>query len=183
MSDRPVLDQRPSPDDDARPGFGIRPVRPDDHDALADLTVTAYLTTPEGVGDGPYRDELRDVAGRAAAAEVLVAVDADDTVLGGIAYIPDATSALAEFDDPEAAGIRMLAVAPAAGRRGIGRALTTACIDRARAAGRRRIVLHTTAGNAVAQRMYEGMGFRRDPAADWLPEPEVQLLGYELLLD
>jgi ribosomal protein S18 acetylase RimI-like enzyme len=182
MSDRPVLDPSPSPLPDARPGFEIRPIRPDDYDALAELTVTAYQTTPEGVGDGPYRDELRDVAGRAAVAEVLVAVDADDTVLGGIAYIPDANSALAEFDDPEAAGIRMLAVAASAGRRGIGRALTSTCIDRARAAGRRRIVLHTTEGNAIARRMYERMGFQRDPAADWLVEPGLQLLGYELLL-
>jgi ribosomal protein S18 acetylase RimI-like enzyme len=168
MSDQPVLE--------------IRPLRADEHDALAELTVRAYAPVHGEVVDGPYLDDLLDVAGRAAAAEVLVAVDGDGTLLGGVTYVPDRTSAMAEFDDEDAASVRMLAVDPGFQGRGAGAALMAACIDRARADGRNRLVLHTTAENTFARAMYERMGFRRDPARDWRPDPAVQLVGYELVL-
>ena len=59
-------------------------------------------------------------------------------VLGGVTYVPGPGSPFAEFTDPDAAGIRMLAVADDAQGRGVGEALGRACIDRARAAGRPR---------------------------------------------
>jgi ribosomal protein S18 acetylase RimI-like enzyme len=74
----------------------------------------------------------------------------------------------------------MLAVDPRFQGRGAGAALMAACLDRARADGRHRLVLHTTADNAFARAMYERMGFRRDPARDWDPDPAVHLVGYEL---
>lgn len=165
-------------------GFEIRPVRPEEYETLGALTEAAYRTIPEDVIDeAGYDEELRDVAGRVAAAEVLVAVDPDGTVLGGVTYVPGPDSAMAEFTDADAAGIRMLAVDAAARGRGVGRALTVACLHRAIKDGRRRIVLHATVANAVAQGMYERMGFRRAPSRDWTPIPTVELLGFELTLD
>jgi ribosomal protein S18 acetylase RimI-like enzyme len=60
----------------------------------------------------------------------------------------------------------MLAVAPAAQRRGVGESLVRACIERARATGRRRIVLHTGDWMTTAHRLYERLGFERDPSLD-----------------
>jgi ribosomal protein S18 acetylase RimI-like enzyme len=75
----------------------------------------------------------------------------------------------------------MLAVDPAGGQgRGMGRALVRACIDRARAEGRSRIVLLTRPRMVAAHRLYEAMGFRRVPERDWEPEQGIELLGFEL---
>ena len=104
-------------------------------------------------------------------------------VVGAVTYVPGRDNRFAEFDDPDAAGIRMLAVDPAAQRRGAGAALVAACVDRAVAAGRGRIVLHTTDEMVTARRLYGRMGFRRAPDRDWWPEPHIALLGYVLELD
>ena len=159
----------------SRSGVEIRLARPDEYDVLGELTVDAYRALGL-VGDG-YAAELRDVAGRAATTDVLVAVDGEGRVLGGLAYVPG-PGPLAEFDDADAAGIRMLAVAPEARRAGAGEALVRACIDRAVAAGRRRIVLHTTRVMTDAHRLYERLGFRRAPELDW--DPGIMLLAYTL---
>ena len=70
-------------------GFTIRPVRPEDHERLGDLTAAAYLD--DGLLDlgaeDPYLEVLRDVGRRAEHAEVLVAVDPDGLVLGGVAFV------------------------------------------------------------------------------------------------
>jgi GNAT superfamily N-acetyltransferase len=163
----------------------IRLGRSEEFAAVGDLVVEVYdAIDPFGLGE--YADELRDVAGRAASAEILVAVDDDGSLLGAVTYVPGPTSAVAEFDDPDAAGIRMLAVAQQAQGRGIGRALVDACLDRARAAGRRQVLLHTTDWMATAHRLYAGMGFERDPSMDWhAPESEGEfwLRGFRLQLD
>jgi hypothetical protein len=74
----------------------IRPVRPDEHQALGDLTVAAYAAIdPEVVEEDGYAGELRDVAGRAAGGEVLVAVDDTGRLLGGVTYVAGPDSAWA----------------------------------------------------------------------------------------
>jgi ribosomal protein S18 acetylase RimI-like enzyme len=76
----------------------------------------------------------------------------------------------------------MLGVAPAGQRRGVGRALVQACIDRAREQGRGALVLSSEVRMASAHRLYERMGFVRDPERDWQPNPDVSLLAYVLPL-
>jgi predicted N-acetyltransferase YhbS len=158
----------------------VRTARPDEYAALGELTVAAYEALEPGRLGG-YADELRDVAARADGVDVLVATDGD-RVLGGVSYVPGPASPAAEFDDPDAAGIRMLAVAGDAQRRGVGEALTRACIERARAAGRAQIVLHSTERMVAAHRLYLRLGFERDPSIDWEPEPEFWLRGFRLKL-
>ncbi len=161
----------------------IRPVRPDEHRALGALTVAAYAAIdPAVVDEDEYAGELRDVAGRAADAEVLVAIDDGGTVLGGVTYVPGPDSPWAEFSEPDGAGIRMLAVAPEAQGRGIGEALSRACVDRARATGRDQIVLHSTDRMTTAHRIYERLGFARDVSLDWEPLPGFWLRGFRLRL-
>jgi ribosomal protein S18 acetylase RimI-like enzyme len=162
----------------------IRPVQPHEHETLGDLTVAAYAAIdPTTVEEDDYNAELRDVAGRAAGAEVLVAVDGDGTVLGGVTYVPGPQSPSAEFTEPDAAGIRMLAVAPEAQGQGIGEALSRACVERARAADKAQIVLHSTDRMTTAHRLYERLGFVREPSLDWEPVPGFWLRGFRLRLD
>ncbi len=154
----------------------IRRIAEHEHARVGELTVAAYESVPGLPLDG-YRETLRDVAGRIADAVVLVAV-VDDEVLGAVTYVPGPDSASAEFTDPAAAGMRFLAVDPAAHGRGVGAALTRACLERARQEGRERVVLHSTAWMATAVRLYERLGFRRAVELDWTPEPGVTLVGY-----
>lgn len=156
----------------------VREVRPQEHELLARLTVDAYR--PHGVVSDEYEAELADVAGRAAAATVLVAVDDDGELLGGITYVPPGPNPLAEHDEDDAASIRMLAVSDHARRRGVGMALTEETLHRARADGAAGVLLHSVPTMAAAHRLYEGLGFVRDPALDWCPEPDVECLGYRL---
>ncbi|WP_256106259.1 GNAT family N-acetyltransferase [Streptomyces sp. ODS05-4] len=158
----------------------IRAVRPEEHAALAEVTARAYLA--DGLLDFGEADEhllaLRDVARRAAEAEVLVAVDDTGTVLGGVALAagPGAWADLAGQGEAE---IRMLAVDRPARGRGAGEALVRACVERARTApGCRRVVLSSQVAMDAAHRIYRRVGFTRTPARDWAPVPGVTLHTY-----
>lgn len=160
----------------------VRPAAPADHEAVATLTVAAYETLA-GMPLGHYRSTLLDVAGRAAEADVLVAAGQSGRILGAVTFVPGPHSAAAEFTDPRAAGIRFLAVHPEARGRGVGAALVAACIERARATGQSRLLLHSTRWMTAAMHLYERLGFCRAPGLDWEPEPGVELLGFAYELD
>ncbi|WP_225834955.1 GNAT family N-acetyltransferase [Streptomyces sp. NK08204] len=164
----------------------IRPAEPMDHAALGEITAQAYLQ--DGLLDFGesdwYLGELRDVAKRAAAAEVLVAVQ-NGALLGGVTFVPSG-GPMADIARPGEAEIRMLAVGHAARGRGAGEALVRACVERARATeGCTAVVLSTQRTMHAAHRIYERLGFVRVPERDWNPIPEqtdVTLLTYELTL-
>jgi ribosomal protein S18 acetylase RimI-like enzyme len=163
----------------------VRHARPDEYEAIGELTVAAYwAVTPDtdaAVRDlTSYEPELRAVAERAAHADVLVAADGDGEVLGAVTFVPDPASALAEFDEPDTASIRMLAVAPGAQRRGVGEALARACVERAAAAGRAAVLLHSTEWMTIAHRLYQRMGFVRAEGLDWQVAPDFRLLAFRL---
>ena len=83
--------------------YTIREIRADEFDALGEITVLAYANRLSP-SDTEYLDELRDVAARAAAVPVLVAVDPEDRVLGGVAYIPGPGTPLSEAERDGEAG-------------------------------------------------------------------------------
>jgi len=164
------------------PPFTVRDLRPEDHDELASVTAAAYLALLGPDLDPGYVAELADVTGRAALLDVLVAVDGGGRILGGIAYLPD-PGPLTWFEGDDEAGLRMLAVAPEAQGQGVGAALVATCVDRARAAGKRRLLLHTTTPMTAAHRLYERAGFHRDPDRDRVLDGGLLLLAYALDLD
>ena len=155
----------------------IRAVRPSEYETAGELTVEAYRTLADAAS-ATYERELRDIAGRRASSEILVA-EVDGRIVGCVTFV-DGLTALSEVDDPDAASVRMLGVAAEARNRGVGEALMRECIDRARRSGRRRVRLHTLPSMTSAQRLYERLGFRPDPDSDWSPAPDILLLGYVL---
>jgi GNAT superfamily N-acetyltransferase len=159
----------------------VREVRDDELETAGELVVGAYGAMGEGppIDGHPYEDELRDVARRAKGAVVLVAVEGGRLV-GCVTYVPDEESPFAEDLLPGEAGIRMLAVDPAAQRRGVGRALVEACRERARAEGKARLFLHSGQWMRAAHHLYGSLGFTRVPDRDWEPEPGIPLRAFVL---
>jgi ribosomal protein S18 acetylase RimI-like enzyme len=159
--------------------FTIRPVRPEEYEALGELTVAAYHALEDTMHhQDAYDRRLRDVARRATTSCVLVAMAPAGELLGGVTFVSGPDDPYSEELHEGEAGIRMLAVDPAHQGRGIGRALTEACLDRARADGRSRLVLHTGDWMPAAIRLYERMGFHRDPSIDFAPAPGIDLIAY-----
>ncbi len=159
----------------------IRPIGDDELDALGRLTVDVYTRIVPGLLPDDYVAELADVQGRAEEGLVLVAVDGEGVLLGGITYV-DRPGRWASMERPDQAELRMLVVAPEAQGKGVGAALVQACVDQARLDGKVQVTLHTTEFMPAAQRLYERAGFRRSPANDMM-DVDICLLSYVLDLD
>lgn len=158
----------------------IRLARPEETGAVGELTARVYLGGGFIAPHSAYLDELRDAGRRAEQADLVVAGDpVTGAVLGAVAFVlPGST--YAELAGEREAEFRMLVVDPAARRRGVGAALVTACVERARAVGCTTLRLSTQTDMIDAHRLYERMGFRRTPDRDWTPVPGVTLLTYAL---
>lgn len=167
----------------------VRDAHPAEYDAIGKIVEAAFAA--DGQLDAPdsafYAGVLRDVAGRAGAAEIIAALD-DGVVVGGVTFVPRG-GPMADIAGDGEAEIRMLGVAPDAQGRGAGSALMRECLDRAARAGgsdgapgTRRVVLSTNTIAHGSHRLYERFGFVRDPARDWTPVPGVDLLCYVLEL-
>ncbi len=142
----------------------IRNAEPREYGRVGELTIAAYAALPVDHLWGGYAGEIRDVAGRVAAADVLVAIDeADDAVLGAVTLVTDPTSPWLEWTEPGEVQFRLLAVDPETRGRGIGEALVRACLTRA---GARPVLIHTTQWLDAAQRLYARLGFVRRPDRD-----------------
>ena len=157
----------------------IRLIEPEECVELARVTIAAYEELFGGPL-GPYADALADVESRRLDSEVYVALLEGD-VVGGVTYVPDPTRSMAEFSDPDAAGIRMLAVDPASQGAGVGRALVDRCLARARECGRARIILHSTTPMTQARAMYERRGFVRTPSLDEIVREDEHTGGVHLM--
>ncbi|WP_406737832.1 GNAT family N-acetyltransferase [Streptomyces sp. NBC_00853] len=161
----------------------IRTALPAEYAELGEITAQAYLADGhlDFNEDDAYLNVLRDVAGRAARAEVLVA-ERGGRLLGGVTFAAPG-SPLADVAAPNEAEFRMLAVAHEARGQGAGEALVRACIERARAVeGVTGLVLSTQRSMAGAHRIYARLGFVRTPERDWAPIEGLTLLTYRLKL-
>jgi GNAT superfamily N-acetyltransferase len=149
-----------------------------EHARLGEICVAAYAQ--DGLGPTGYDAVLRDVAGRAATADVLVAEDGGE-LLGTVTLMLE-RGPLTEIATADEGEFRMLAVTPAAQGRGAGTALVRACADAARERGHRALVCSSQDRMLAAHRLYARLGFVRDPARDWSPVPGVRLLAFALAL-
>jgi ribosomal protein S18 acetylase RimI-like enzyme len=79
--------------------------------------------------------------------------------------------------------LRLLAVAPEARGLGVGRALVDECARRARRLGADALGLHTSRSMRAAVRLYERLGFVREPGHDFQPPGAELVTAYVLRLD
>jgi len=168
-------------------GVRIREARPEEFEALGSLLVDVYASLdgfPKPDEQPRYYALLANIGEftRKPQVQLLVALDEGDRLLGGVVYFGD----MAHYGSggsagtlTDASGIRLLGVAAAARGRGVGRALTEACIQRARERGHARVVLHTTRAMQVAWGMYERLGFARAPALDFM-QGDLPVFGFSL---
>jgi len=153
--------------------LSIREAVPEDYEELSRLITDAYQEFAQTVGDDweAYREDLADIASRAARGSQLVA-EMEGRPVGTVSYYPPRDG------EPVAdewwwwpkgyAYLRALGVDPATRGRGVGRALTIACIDRARADGAAGIALNTLSFMPAATALYEGLGFQQAGAdGEW----------------
>jgi GNAT superfamily N-acetyltransferase len=162
----------------------VRDARPDDRDAIRDVTLAAYgeyAQPMSSLWDGYRQSTLGTLADVGAATQLVAERDGIvvGTVLvcpaGPIRYMPDREPV--ELQWPE---VRLLAVAPPARGQGVAQALMAACIARARQSGAAALQLHTTDMMRTAMRLYERMGFARWPSLDFHPGPDLTVKGYRL---
>jgi GNAT superfamily N-acetyltransferase len=137
----------------------------DDLAAAGAIVQQAYFALPDYPRDPYYDATLGDVAARAHEAVVVVAF-IGNRLVGCLTYVPDHHNPHAEFDDAKAAGFRYFGVDPSVQGKGVGEAMVRWCIHEAKRTGHRRLRIHTLASMPAAQRLYERIGFERDPAHD-----------------
>ena len=172
----------------------IRDARPEEFDPLGRMTVSVYEQLPGMPGQDQipeYYAMLFDVQARLRNSSVRVLVAVDDRpgpsqgkLLGGVTFVGDMQQYDADTSATElenTGGIRLLAVDPDARGRGVGRALTEACIECSRNLGHAHIALHTTRSMEVAWGLYERMGFTRSPDLDFA-QGDQAIFGFRLAL-
>ena len=144
----------------------VRKLQPgDDAVAAGKVVQETYLQLPDYPSDDEYDAALAAVSDRAVNSDIVVAVDGD-RIVGCLTYVADHTSPDYEFSDEEGASFRYFAVSSSEQGRGVGAAMVQWCIDRARSDGKKRLRIHTLESMPAAQRLYERIGFRRDPKND-----------------
>ena len=158
----------------------VRPAAAAELDAVGRITLEAYAANGYVVEDDFYAAHLLDAAARAADGELLVA-EVDGSVVGTVTFCPEGSP----FREVAAQGegeFRMLAVLPAARRRGAAEALVRRVVDRSRELGYTAVVLSSLPVQVEAHALYERLGFVRTPDRDWSPSPGIDLIGFRLPL-
>jgi GNAT superfamily N-acetyltransferase len=146
-------------------GVVVREARPDEYDAVGELTVEVYVGEGFVEAGSWYAGELADTARRAGSARILVATHAG-RIVGSLTVAP-AGNPYAEIALPGEVEFRMLAVANSARGLGAGTALVRTVLDEARAEGRAAVALTTMPAMVDARRIYDRFGFRPVPSRNW----------------
>ncbi len=169
--------------------YTIQNARPTDFKAIGKLMVDVYSGLegfPKADEQPKYYQTLANIGDftQKPEVELLMAISDDGKILGAVLYFGDIQQYGAGgtvTQEKNASGFRLLAVDPSARGLGIGKALSVACIERARKAGHAQVIIHSTAYMKVAWKMYEKLGFVRSEDLDFKQE-DLQVYGFRLLL-
>ncbi len=140
-------------------GVAIRGYRPDDAEAVLAVNAEAFADHPEQGGM-----DAADLAARMAEpwfdpAGLLLAVDEAGDLLGF-----HWTKQHPEADGPAHGEVYVVAIAPQAQGRGLGRVLTLAGLHHLTEGGAEEVVLYVESDNRPARAVYERLGFDHAPA-------------------
>jgi GNAT superfamily N-acetyltransferase len=168
----------------------IRKARKHEFKALGRLLIDVYsrLQGFPGRDEQPgYYKMLANIGNFAAKkdAQVLVAVPTEGGLAGGVVYFGDMAaygSGGIATTVRNASGIRLLGVGKHYRGQGIGKALTRACIQRARNRGHSQVILHTTQAMQVAWGLYKRLGFQRSPDLDF-KQGKLPVFGFRLRME
>ncbi len=158
----------------------IRAAAETDAEAIAALWTEAYFDEGEGGRDTPYaRSDFEQT--EAAAAHLLVA-EMDGSVVGVIALLaPGEPSRAVALDDE--AELARLVVSSTARRQGVGRALANHCAELTRSEGWPAISLWSRPYQRAGHRLYELLGYKRQPERDSTDETGFDRLVFRLDLE
>jgi predicted N-acetyltransferase YhbS len=162
--------------------FVVRVAEAGEYAAPLRITADGYraddlLRRTDGLIDFYYEAQLTDASRRAREAELLVAVD-DGQVLGTVTWCPPSSRG-ANWPPTQT---RRSSGCSRSRRRGVGRALVNACLDRARAQGMREVLISSLPQMTAAHALYREFGFVRAPELDHSPKPQVHLSALQLNL-
>jgi GNAT superfamily N-acetyltransferase len=167
----------------SRGGVNVRPMTRQEAAEVGRITLAGY--DAYGAMEGEYRTFLGDPTARIDGCTALLVAELDGHLVGTVTYVlpGDAQWEGRPVDDGDC-GFRVLAVAPGAEGRGVGRALVEACLERSRARGCRRAIITSMAWMSRAHELYEGLGFARRPdLAVRFPGGDGVVFTYDLTPD
>ena len=166
--------------------LSLRDARPADRATIAELTMRAYGEYARVMTDGAWA-ALADALRRSLADDrgvTRIVAELDGRIVGSVALYDPGFAQYSGLDSAAAwPEVRLVAVDPAVRGRGVARALVLECVRRARAAGAATLGLHTSQSMHTARRLYERLGFVRDPEHDFQPPGAELVEGYRLRLD
>lgn len=134
-------------------------------EAIASLLFQAYVQA--GFADRAVAEKIfapGEVRRRGA---VIIAMSAADEAAGMVVCCTSPHNPYRQVADADEAEMQLLAVAPGARERGLGRALCLAFEARALALGQGKAVLSTQSTMPAAHRLYQALGYRRNTLRDW----------------
>jgi len=149
--------------------FTIRDARDDERAAVRELTLASFeqystIMAPEAWI--ALRDTVLAGLEAPGASERIVA-ERGGALVGSVLVFPprgDGAATGGRMPWPE---LRLLAVAPEARGAGAGEALVRECVRRTRAAGYPALGLYSSDSMRVARRLYQRLGFEREPEHDF----------------
>lgn len=113
-----------------------------------------------------------------------MAVNDDEKICGAIVYFSD----MSEYGaggivtkSQEGSGFRLLAVDSNERGNGIGLKLSKHCIELAKQANHKSVIIHSTMAMEIAWKMYEKIGFERFEEIDFIQE-NLEVFGFRLLI-
>ena len=138
----------------------LRDFQAGDARRVNDLAVAAFRQFENQYNSWPKMMALLGKAADLAGSGELIVAECHGIIVGAVAYMPP-HAPKADYFDIAWPAIRMLVVDPDARGLGVGKALTTECIDRARRDRSSIIALHTSPIMTAALSMYLKLGFHR----------------------
>jgi len=151
----------------------IRRALGSEYESIGQLTVDAYAPVLAFGAADPYCSTLMDAAGRAAGAELWVAIDSQG--IAGTVTVCRPGGPYAEIAATGELEVRMLAVSSDRQRRRIGSSLMAAVHETGSAGGFDSVVLSVIDTNVAAAAFYDRLGYVREATRDWQPLPTVTL--------